>query len=99
LIFLDFIGLERTKEKSERLSDNLNSSRRRREEEGKKFIDSLLETQTTRLEKEKSTMQEYSDEKQKSRFDYLKDQKYLSDLMSTNASKAASRITSVRRWH
>jgi hypothetical protein len=29
----------------------------------------------------------------------MRDQKYLEDILTSNSTKAASRLTTVRRWH
>ena len=69
------------------------------EQEDKKFIDDLRESEKTCLDRERKTWKSFVSEKEESKMGYMKDQKYLDDLLSTNASKAASRLTTVRRWH
>ena len=92
-------SIERTKKKSETLEENLRNSRQRAQENDKKFIDDLQVSQKACLEKEKTAMKNLCEDLHQSRMDYIKDQKYLNDLLASNSTKAASRITSVRRWH
>lgn len=42
---------------------------------------------------------QYSQEKEQSRFNYIKDQKYLDELLKSNSTKADSRRITVRRWN
>lgn len=77
----------------------MKNSRKNWEDDEKKFIQEIQKSQENCFEKEKNSMQEFSDEKKQSKLNYLKDSQYLNDLLQTNATKAASRITSVRRWH
>lgn len=92
-------GIERTQKLSERLSEGLRSSRKRVEEEDNKFLDELKVSQNNCLERSRVTLKNWAEEQKQSRLEHIKDQKYLDDLLSTNATKAASRLSSVRRWH
>lgn len=51
------------------------------------------------MEKEKITWTNFTADKAKSRVEAVRDQKYLEGLLATNSTLAASRLTSVRRWH
>ena len=92
-------SIERTKKKSEALEENLRNSRARQIEDDKKFITDMENSQQACLDKERTTMKNLSEDLYRSRVDYISDQKYLNDLLASNSTKAASRITSVRRWH
>lgn len=70
----------------------------KREEESKSFYVDLEKSQSSLLEKEKQSWNEYTAEKTASREQYLKDQLYLSDKLKSTSTKAASRLLSVRRW-
>jgi hypothetical protein len=51
------------------------------------------------LAKEKLVWSRFEQEKEDNRVNYIKDQKYLDELLKSNSTKADSRRTSVRRWN
>lgn len=92
-------SLERTKKKSETLEENLRNSRQRQIEDEKNFIQDIEKSQKECLDKEKIVMKNLCEDLHNSRMSYIKDQNYLNDLLASNSTKAASRITTVRRWN
>ena len=84
--------------KSQELSNGLRDSRLKREAENKEFIVKLEETHKTTLDKERTSWNNYTVERTNDKREYMKDQAYLDSLLSTNADKAASRLSTVRRW-
>ena len=63
-----------------------------------KFIDELHVTERLCQDRGREELVNFTAEKRQSRIDYVKDQKYLDELLATNSTKAASRLATVRRW-
>lgn len=96
---MPYAGLEKVIEKSGLLEVSLRDSRNRREKEAADFIVDMQMTQEGCLEKEKLLWSRYSQEKEEKGLNYIRDQKYLDDLLKSTSTKADSRRTSVRRWN
>lgn len=92
-------SIERTKKKSEALEGHLRDSRLRQEENDRKFIEDMQVSQQACLDRSRTILREHCEDLHNSRVDYVRDQKYLNDILASNSTKAASRISSVRRWH
>lgn len=85
-------------QQSQQLGTSLRDSRRKREEDGVKFLEEMRDVQEVCLEKEKLAWSNYSQEREDHKLSQLKGQKYLDSILKSNSTKAESRLTSVRRW-